>query len=85
MEEYSLDIGHDVRGPVEGIGRSRQPWARSTLESTLKPQVRGGRRKQIALWTCCVCGNAGMSMRVDTCSYCQTARCMYCPVSKIKR
>ncbi|KAI5457394.1 hypothetical protein BGZ63DRAFT_77613 [Mariannaea sp. PMI_226] len=44
----------------------------------------GGRRKQIALWTCCNCGNSGMSMRVDPCSYCQTPRCVLCPVSKIK-
>ncbi|KAI5457392.1 hypothetical protein BGZ63DRAFT_394638 [Mariannaea sp. PMI_226] len=47
-------------------------------------QGRGARRKQVALWTCCICGCSAMTMRVDPCRYCSTPRCMYCPVSKVK-
>ncbi|KAH6889147.1 hypothetical protein B0T10DRAFT_487432 [Thelonectria olida] len=48
------------------------------------PRVRGPKKRQVVLWTCCVCGQSGMSMRVDPCLFCGTPRCMYCPVSKVK-
>lgn len=48
------------------------------------PRVVAPRRKQVALWTCCACGQSGMSMRTDPCSFCGTPRCVYCPVVKVK-
>ncbi|KAH7190124.1 hypothetical protein DER44DRAFT_116810 [Fusarium oxysporum] len=32
----------------------------------------------------CACGQSGMSMRTDPCSFCGTPRCVYCPVVKVK-
>ncbi|KAH7142188.1 hypothetical protein EDB81DRAFT_55461 [Dactylonectria macrodidyma] len=73
--------GPDGALPPNGmVGRWRIPGR----SGEAGPRVCGPKKRQVALWTCCNCGQSGMSMRVDPCVYCSTPRCMYCPVIKVK-
>ncbi|KAH7155823.1 hypothetical protein B0J13DRAFT_546433 [Dactylonectria estremocensis] len=48
------------------------------------PTHRAPKRKTVTQWACCVCGHSGMSVNVPVCPYCQTPRCAYCVVERVR-
>ncbi|KAH7156629.1 hypothetical protein EDB81DRAFT_787540 [Dactylonectria macrodidyma] len=42
------------------------------------------KRKTVTQWTCCVCGHSGMSVNIPVCPFCQTPRCAYCNVERVR-
>ncbi|KZL80628.1 hypothetical protein CI238_10669 [Colletotrichum incanum] len=38
----------------------------------------------VRVWTCCQCGDSGMTTKIDSCPSCFYRRCENCSVQKVK-
>lgn len=63
---------------AKGLFRYRKNHPRTV------PTQRAPKRKTVTQWTCCVCGHSGMSVNIPVCPYCQTPRCAYCVVERVR-
>ncbi|EFQ29484.1 hypothetical protein CGRA01v4_14733 [Colletotrichum graminicola] len=48
------------------------------------PKSSGKTSVSIRVWTCCQCGDSGMTTNIPSCPSCYYNRCENCPVQVIK-
>ncbi|KAK1671953.1 hypothetical protein BDP55DRAFT_731843 [Colletotrichum godetiae] len=44
------------------------------------PSSKPSSKTYVQVWTCCICGDSGMTTRIDYCPACHNIRCSRCPV-----
>ncbi|KXH50380.1 hypothetical protein CSIM01_05438 [Colletotrichum simmondsii] len=85
--ESSQDLSPGIHGegnPSGYIGHAAHAWPtirswQNRSNATDKPS-----KKYIRTWTCCMCGDSGMSDKLTGCPSCGYRRCANCPVQMVK-
>ncbi|KAK1979596.1 hypothetical protein LZ30DRAFT_170266 [Colletotrichum cereale] len=49
-----------------------------------KNTIRGSSKSCVYVWTCCQCGDSGMTINIAHCPVCYYDRCTHCPIAKTR-